>query len=415
MANCGRLAAIGASQESFAGGMIYLDPMSATAGRLAIQGDTHDLASERGMERFTDQPLRAPPHIAVVFYDSIGDFVVATPLLRGLHEKYPGCTVDYIGGERTRELEAASRLVASRYSLFGDADGMCGLPSYVAERRLAAGPFDLAINCEAHPAARLALQFLAPRYVVGAAYTPDLRADLPHPPTQLDTLWGERWNAADLLTRYGDVLETQYIGEILCRLARVETDYLRPEVPRDEPAGVVPDVLIATGANRSAKLWPGPYWRQVIDWCGLQGLSVGLLGSAPSEQARFYHSQDTDAWLLAETRLVDLRGQYTLPAVAGALGRAHACVTIDNGIMHLAAAVGTATIAIFGGSPWRVWAPRSSAVRVLLPADPCLLCEENRFRNEACLLPEHLCMQAVKPELVVAALEAALVPRTAGG
>src|SRR5205823_7828304 len=105
------------------------------------------------MERFTDQALRHAPHVAVVFYDSIGDFVVATPLLRGLREKYPGCTLDYFGGERTRELEEASSLLDSRYSLFGAMGSFRELPAYVAARVAAAGPYDLAVNCEAHPAA----------------------------------------------------------------------------------------------------------------------------------------------------------------------------------------------------------------------------------------------------------------------
>jgi heptosyltransferase-3 len=360
------------------------------------------------MERFTDQPLRERPHLAVVFYDSIGDFVVATPLMRGLREKYPGCTLDYLGGERTRELEDASHLLDSRYSLFGASEGLRALPGYLAARVAAAGPYDLAVNCEAHPAARLTLSHMAPQYVVGPAYTPDLRGDLSYSDARVDALWGESWNAADLLQRYGDVLASQYIGEILCRLARVETNYARTEVPVAAPSDPVPDVLIATGANRGAKLWPAGYWKAVLDWCAHQGLTVGLLGSAPAQQAQYYHSVDAESWLLAQTRLMDLRGRYSLPQVAGALARARACVTIDNGIMHLAAAVSCPTVAIFGGSPWRVWAPPVPTVRVLLPPDPCLLCEENRFRNDACLLPEHVCMLAVSPARVVAALQQAL-------
>jgi ADP-heptose:LPS heptosyltransferase len=367
------------------------------------------------MERFTDQPLRDRPHLVVVFYDSIGDFVVATPLLRGLREKYPGCTLDYIGGERTRELEAASALLDSRYSLFGAPDGLRGLPAYLAGRIATAGPYDLAVNCESHPAARLALSFVSPRHVVGPAYGPDLRGDLPYPESRVDALWGEAWNAADLPEHYGDVLGSQYIGEILCRLARVETEFARTDVPVSPPAGPVPDILIATGANRAAKLWPGAYWRDVIDWCAQRGLSVGLLGSPPAQQAQFYHSVDAERWLLERTPLIDLRGRYSLPQVAGALQRARACVTIDNGIMHLAAAVSTPTVAIFGGSPWRVWAPPVPAVRVLLPSDPCLRCEENRFRNDACLLPEHVCMLAVTPSRVIRELQQALAaPRLAG-
>jgi ADP-heptose:LPS heptosyltransferase len=365
------------------------------------------------MDRFLDQPLRERPHLAVVFYDSIGDFVVATPLLRGLAEKYPGCVIDYLGGERTRELEAASPLLADRFSLFGAPGAFHRLPAYVAERAAAAGPYDLVVNCEGHPAARLAASLLDPRYVVGPAYTSDLRGDLPQPATRVDALHAEAWNAADLLERYADVLQSQYIGEILCRLARVETDFHRTEVAAEHPPGEVPAVLIATGANRSAKLWPDSYWERVVNWCAREGYSVGLLGAAPVQQERYYHSVGGEERLLATTPLVDLRGRFTLPQVAGALGAARACVTIDNGIMHLAAAVGTPTVAIFGGSPWRLWAPRSPRVEILLPAEPCLRCEENRFRNEACLLPEQVCMLSVRPNRVVAALEHALAAEPA--
>jgi ADP-heptose:LPS heptosyltransferase len=360
------------------------------------------------MKRFTDQPLRPRPHIAVLFYDSIGDFVVVTPLLRGLSEKYPGCVVDYLGGERTRELEAASPLINSRYSLFGGPGALAGLPGYVAERVAAAGPYDLAINCEAHPAARLASHFLAPHFVVGPAYAEDLRGDLPYPSTRVDALHAEAWNAGDLLDRYGDVLQSQYIAEILCRLARVETNFARTEVPIVDPGEPVPEVLIATGGNRSAKLWPLAYWHEVVDWCTRHRLSVGLLGSAPAQQARFYHSVDAETALLEQTALQDLRGRFSLPAVAGALQRAQVCVSIDNGIMHMAAAAGAPTVAIFGGSPWRLWAPRAPKVQVLVPAEPCTRCEENRFRNDSCLLPEHLCMLAVAPARVSAAIERAL-------
>ena len=58
------------------------------------------------MERFTDQPLGARPHLAVFGSDKVGNFVLTTPLLRGLKEKYPGATLDFFGGETTSDLEA---------------------------------------------------------------------------------------------------------------------------------------------------------------------------------------------------------------------------------------------------------------------------------------------------------------------
>ena len=357
------------------------------------------------MERFVGQKLRGRPHLAVLFYDSIGDFVVGTPLLRGLREKYPGCVIDYFSGERTRELEEASSLIDWRCSLFGVEGSLRALPGQLAEREQIAGPYDLAINLDYHAVNQVVVPMLSPRYVVGASYEMDPRRALPQSSEKVDGLHAEFWSSPDLLTRYGDVLHSCYIGEIFCRLARVETDFYRTMVPAESPPLPVPPLLISTGGNRSAKLWPSEHWRRLLEWAAAGGWEAGLLGGRPSEQARFYHSAQMEEALLearlGKWRLTDLRGKMTLPQVAGALRQARACVTVDNGIMHLSAAVGTPTIAIFGASPWEVWAPRSPTAQIVLPAEPCPMCEDNRFRNEACLRPSHVCMLSIGPELVI--------------
>ncbi len=357
------------------------------------------------MERFTGQPLRVGPHLAVLFYDAIGDFVVATPLLRGLREKYPGCTIDYFGGERSRELEEASPLIDARFSVFGPADSLLALPAYVARRRLAAGPYDLAINLDDHAALALVAATLGARYVVGRCYDAELRSPLPHAQGRVEALYEEDWASPDLLRRFGDVLSSQFIGEIFCRLARVETDFARTEVPAEPPPLAIPPLLISTGGKRSAKMWPADHWLTFLDHCRSAGLSVGLLGDAPQRQSRQYHAGQTDELILADGLAVDLRGKLTLPQVCGALRRAHACVTIDNGIMHLAGAVGVPTLALFGASPWRLWAPPSPNLRVVLGSEPCPLCEENRFRNEGCLRERQVCMESLAPAHVAALLD----------
>src|SRR5207245_1936176 len=100
---------------------------------------------------YTGEDLGPRPHVAVLFCDHIGDFVVATPLMRGLRERYPDLVLDYFGGERTRELEEASRLIDARYSLFGPADALATLPEFLEVRRAAAGPYALAINLDWDP------------------------------------------------------------------------------------------------------------------------------------------------------------------------------------------------------------------------------------------------------------------------
>jgi ADP-heptose:LPS heptosyltransferase len=362
------------------------------------------------MERFDDQPLRKRPHLAVLFQDQLGDFVVATPLLRGLKEKYPGAVLDYFGGERTAELEAACPSIDARYSLFGQPGALRGLAGFLAEREAAAGPYDLAINLDFNPLTAVATHLIAPVYVVGRCLRADGRAELPLGDGKLDQLQAPAtfWASDSFLSTFSDVVQSNFIGEIFCRIARVETDYHRTEVPTAPPPVPVPDVLIATGGSRTAKLWPTTSWKELILRCADAGFSVGLLGAAPKLQQAAYGSGDSEAELLHDTPLLDLRGTMTLPQVAGALAAARACVAIDNGIMHLASAVGTPTIAIFGASPWDLWAPRTPTLHLALPTVPCTLCRDHRYQNAHCLREQHVCMESITAEAVFDKLVAAL-------
>ena len=353
------------------------------------------------------EDLGPRPHVAVVFCDKVGALVVASPLLRGLRERYPDLILDYFGGERMRELEEASRLVDWRYSLFGPARALEDLPASLDERRKIAGDYALAINLEFDPIAARACGLIRPRFMAGPWIDPASGARVEPPREGIDGLWHDVWNRPDLMQDY-PVLETQFIAEIFGNLARVQADFTRPEAPTAAPPFPTPPILIATGGNRSAKLWPTAYWLTVVRWLRREGHALGLLGAAPAEQQAAYHAADVDAAVIA-AGAIDLRGTLTLPQVAGALRLARAFVTVDNGLMHLAAAADAPTIALFGASPRRIWAPPRPSVHILEPSDPCSLCEENRFRNEACLLPVHQCMNSIEPHRVIAALERLLV------
>jgi len=54
-----------------------------------------------------------------------------------------------------------------------------------------------------------------------------------------------------------------------------------------------------------------------------------------------------------------------LPAVAGALARAKAVLTLDNGILHMAAAAGAPTVGLFRHGIHRLWAPPVAGLTVL--------------------------------------------------
>jgi heptosyltransferase-2 len=92
-----------------------------------------------------------------------------------------------------------------------------------------------------------------------------------------------------------------------------------------------------------------------------------------------------------------LTGETTLPELLGVLSGLAGMVTNDSGPMHLAAALGVPTVAVFGSTDWRETAPfsaRATVVREPVECAPCLLRE--------CPI-DHRCMRAVTVERVTAA------------
>jgi ADP-heptose:LPS heptosyltransferase len=83
---------------------------------------------------------------------------------------------------------------------------------------------------------------------------------------------------------------------------------------------------------------------------------------------------DEVARQLTGCRLIVLAGQLDLPETAAVLGRIDLFVTGDTGPMHLAAAMGTPVVSLFGPSDPRRYGPGIETRRVLrvqLPCSPC--------------------------------------------
>jgi len=95
---------------------------------------------------------------------------------------------------------------------------------------------------------------------------------------------------------------------------------------------------------------------------------------------------------------INLGGKTSLPTLAEIYKNACAVITTDSGPMHLAAAVGTPVIALFGPTdPARTgpYGTGHTVVRTNLSCSPCLL--------KKCSTKE--CMEKITPEQVLAAVE----------
>jgi heptosyltransferase-1 len=101
-----------------------------------------------------------------------------------------------------------------------------------------------------------------------------------------------------------------------------------------------PYVVLLHATSRDDKLWPEAHWRAVLEACARAGLAVHLPWGSAAEEARsrrLAHGMQAavvPAWL-------------ALPEVASLLARASLVIGVDTGFTHLAAALGTPTIALF--------------------------------------------------------------------
>ena len=362
----------------------------------------------RLMRRFQDEDLGPRPQIVVLGAPKLGNYVVLQPLLRGLRHKYPEAHLTYVGSQRTLELEQLNPWIDASLPLAEQ--GPAALPALAQWRRTLAESgsgdgVDLVINADGHtPHTAAWVGALAPRYVVGAAPIPP--GDHPLQALALDP----HWTSPALMERYGGWITSNSIRELHCRVAWVDTDFERVELPCAPAPPGLPPVLIAVNGERSAKLWPLESWLALLgrlhQVMGLGAGAIGLIGGPPPAEPR-QAGDRLERALLARTSLRDLRGSLSLPALVGALAHSRLCIAVDSGPLHLAAAAGCPTVALFGtdasglgASPRDLWAPRADHVWISRSQHRCNGCQQLRFENPDCPLEQHACMDGLPTEAV---------------
>jgi heptosyltransferase-2 len=123
-------------------------------------------------------------------------------------------------------------------------------------------------------------------------------------------------------------------------------------------------LAVHPGSGGRHKLWPLQGWREVMAWAARQGIP-GVVICGPAEEERLGERLQQELpplwhWLR----------QLTLPQLAAFLARCQVVLGHDSGVSHLAAAVGTTVLALFGPTSPYVWGPRSHRACVLHPQVP---------------------------------------------
>lgn len=126
-----------------------------------------------------------------------------------------------------------------------------------------------------------------------------------------------------------------------------------------------PLLAVAPAAAVPMKAWPAERWAELADaltrpGAALSGARVAVLGGAQDAAAA--------AALLSRLgpeRALDAVGRLDLPGAAALVAQARLFVGADSGMSHIAAAVGAPTLALFGATDERRYAPFGAHARAI--------------------------------------------------
>ncbi|MDO8673995.1 MAG: glycosyltransferase family 9 protein [Dehalococcoidia bacterium] len=356
--------------------------------------------------------------ILLVRPDHLGDVLFTTPALRLLRQTLPKARITYLVGPWSRSVIEGNpnvdEVLTCSFPGFARRPKTSLIGPYFAlrreSRRLRTREFDLAIN----------LRF---DFWWGAMLT--YFADIPH---RIGYATEETKPFLTLALPHfegqHEVLQNQRLAEVAVRLAGADLASLNAD---REQAGLefhgrkqdedfadnwltpvlkgVPFAVIHPGSGSPVKLWRPEGFARVADALIERfGLPVVISGS------------NEEASLVAEIRqnmqekAVELIGAE-LGQLASVLGRSRVAIGVDSGVMHLASAVSTPTVRLYGpvdDATFGPWGEQGQHV-VVKSSMECIPCNRLDYRpNE---LENHPCVRIIEVEQVLAAVEQVLGSR----
>jgi ADP-heptose:LPS heptosyltransferase len=139
-----------------------------------------------------------------------------------------------------------------------------------------------------------------------------------------------------------------------------------------------------------------------------RGATIVLTGS-PSDRSMV----DEVAAALGGVTMIRADGALDLPSLAALLDQLDVFITSDTGPMHLAAAMQTAVVALFGPSDPKRYGPRAAVERIVRVDLPCSPCGQVRLPPVRCRGHVPDCMDGIGVDVVVARALEILDTRTA--
>jgi lipopolysaccharide heptosyltransferase II len=329
-----------------------------------------------------------PRKILVVDLAFIGDLLMSTPALTCLRRAFPAAEIDMLVASGSRPVIERNPDINS-ISSSGVKRGGWGVIRDEAQR-LSKERYDLAISLHRGHGTLMMLKLAGiPRRI---GFTNGGRGIFLTGGIPFDLYRHRSWNALRLLEKaLGIEVDYRTPTRLVLDPESVENiENLLRGLPQS--AGIV---AINPNAAWATKRWLPERFAQVADSLADKGLTPVLIGGSKEQ-----HVAERVKTAVNHAP-VDLTGKTTLDDLAALLARSRCLITNDSGPMHIAHAVSTPVVAIFGPTDPARCGPWLSPIEPLQASVDCAKC----YRKTCWHLT---CMREITAEAVLTTAQACI-------
>ncbi|WP_127957002.1 putative lipopolysaccharide heptosyltransferase III [Serratia microhaemolytica] len=345
--------------------------------------------------------------ILVIKLRHFGDVLLITPLLSTLRAHYPNALIDVLLYKGTEAMLAGNPDVNFAYTVDRTLKQQNYKVRYRGERALwnslRAAKYDLVVNLSEQWRAALYCRCLKPAFSLGFDH-----------PKRHNRLW--RFCHSLLVPMEGhqqqhtvlnnlDILTPLALPEVI---TAVRQSYRARDVDSVqrliEQHQLTDFVLIQPTARWAFKTWSITGFTEVINHITARGERVVLTGGAAQEE--LVMAATIVAGCLQPERVVNLAGALALPELAILIERAKLFVGVDSVPMHMAAALQTPSVVLFGPSNLAQWSPWQAPHTLLWAGDYRQLPEPNQVDTNT----SERYLEAIPSADVISAIDRYLEP-----
>ncbi|MBD3425616.1 MAG: lipopolysaccharide heptosyltransferase II [Candidatus Omnitrophica bacterium] len=359
------------------------------------------LLSRKGRK---NHPGQDPEKILVVQLASVGDVVMSTPAIKRLKERYAGKRIDVLTAQNTGELlendPNVDDVIKCSPRFWRSARYM--VESVRTIRRLRENNYDICIDLGG------VFESVVWSSLAGTRFTLGPLRKIKRGPFSSSTraFYGlsQKIECEHILKRYLEVLKP-LVGEAPFREGSESLSI--PDEARQECDRFLHDnalvsgnyAVIHPGAKWPPKRWPESHFARLIDLLSGETPITPVLAGGRKDLPLLNRIRD-----ISENKKLVVADDLSLLALASLIDKAAVFVGNDSGPSHIAAAVGTPLVALFGPTDPAVSAPVSDKMVLLHDKISCWPCTMY-YRRDRCEKGSNTCLQRIEPEMVFKALQ----------